>query len=266
MLDELDRIEQILMPIDGLLGLRNKFNMNLKAVDPAYVVCETNGHKSFNFDRPDTRNRRYFDRFLEGIYGSKLPPTEDRVFTVDWFSGNIPHWIETFEMTGKDLSAPISVLEIGCYEGMSTCWISDNMLRHLDSRMDAVDTFRGSVEHEGQDNDRLYKMFAHNLSLTKNPEKVTSHIGDSRAIMPIFLKEGRKYDVIYVDGGHMAENVIVDGLCAYHLLKDDGVIIFDDYEWTFYDRRTVKEGLDRLEQMVPIKPILTGWQRSYVKS
>jgi len=266
MLEELERIEQILMPIDGLLGLRNKFDMKLKAVDPAFVICETNNHKSFNFDKPDTRNRKYFDKFLEGIYGSKLPETEDRIFTVDWFSDNIPHWLETFEFVGKNLSQPLNVLEIGCYEGKSTCWISDHMLKHLGSRLDAIDTFQGSIEHEGQDNDRLKNMYMYNVSLTRNPEKINSYIGDSRVILPILLKEQRKYDVIYVDGGHMQENVIIDGLCAYHLLKDDGVIIFDDYEWTYYGARTVKEGLDILETMIPIKPILTGWQRSYIKS
>lgn len=265
MLDELDRIKQILMPIDGLLGLRNKFDMKLRTVDPAFVICETANRKSFNFDKPDTRNREYFDKFLEGIDVTKLPAAENRVFTVDWFSANIPHWLETFKLSNKDLSSRIDMLEIGCYEGKSTCWISDNMLKHISSRLDTIDTFQGSVEHEGQDNDRLKDMYMRNISLTRNPEKINSHIGDSRAILPVFLKEGRKYDVIYVDGGHMPENVIIDGLCAFHLLKDDGVIIFDDYEWTYYGQRTVKEGLDKLETMIPIKPILTTWQRSYVK-
>ena len=104
------------------------------------------------------------------------------------------------------------------------------------------------------------------MGLTRNGEKIHTYIGDSRIYLPTFLKEDRKYDIIYVDGAHMPENVIIDGLCAYHLLKDDGVIVFDDYEWTYEGIQTVKMGLDKLETMIPIKPILTGWQRSYIIS
>jgi predicted O-methyltransferase YrrM len=279
LLAELDRTKTILMPIDGLLGLKNKFNMKLKTVDPSFVISEIGNHrKSFNFDQPDITNRYYFPKFLSGVVDqTTLPPIAEYKFTVDWFSRHIPHWFKTFKLLNIDINQPLSILEIGAYEGKSTCWISDNMLTHLDSCLDVVDTFQGSIEHIDYDNSKLYEMFVNNISLSRNPEKIKTHTGDSRIFLPIFIKENRKYDFIYVDGAHMPENIIIDGMCCYHLLKDNGVIIFDDYDWDFetFDNRVdrnlvktekpVKIGLDILETLVPIDPILTDYQRSYVK-
>jgi predicted O-methyltransferase YrrM len=266
MLDQLAYIKLIEMPIDGLLGLKNKFNMKLKAVDPAFAIAEVGiARRSFNFDKPDPTNRYYFDKFLKCIDNDKLPPIQERKFTVDWFSYNIPHWEETFQLAGIDTSKQLNILEIGAYEGRSTCWISDNLLIDLDSNLDVVDTFQGSVEHDKSDAERLQQAYVNNISLTRNTEKIHTYVGDSRHFLPLFIKENKQYDIIYVDGAHMPENVIIDGLCAYHLVKDTGVIIFDDYEWTYNGERTVKAGLDKLETMINITPILTGWQRSYIK-
>ena len=267
MLDQLEQTKLIQMPIDGLLGLKNKFGMKLKTVDPSVVISEIGGHrKSFNFDKPDTTNRYYFPKFLKGIRDRvSLPPIAEYDFTVDWFTSNIPHWENTFKLVNKEFTQPLQILEIGAYEGRSTTWISDNLLTHLDSRLHTIDTFEGSVEHDKEYCQDLFKIFARNIGLSKNAEKISPIVGDSRVFMPRMITQKFKYDLIYVDGAHMPENIILDGLCAYHLLKDDGVIIFDDYEWVYNGERTVKAGLDTLETLVPIEPILTGWQRSYVK-
>lgn len=267
MLGELERIKTILMPIDGLLGLRNKFNLQLKTVDPAYVISEIGTHrKSFNFEKPDITNRCYFPKFLAGVSDpTVLFPAVDYKFTTDWFTEHHQHWKDTFELAGMNFRKPVNILEVGAYEGRSTTWISDNLLTNLDSRMDVVDTFEDWVVHPGADDNRLQKLYSRNLSLSKNGEKIQTFVGDSRIFLPHFLNMQHKYDFIYVDGNHGTENVIIDGLCAYHLLKDDGVIIFDDYEFTSNDVQTVKLGLERLESFVRLKPILTGWQRSYVK-
>lgn len=258
MLDELDRIGQILMPIDGLLGLRNKFNLDFKMMDPPFVVSEVGLQRvSYNFtneQRGDTygANREYFPKFLEGMDLSKLPPTEDRAFTVDNFSEHAPHWAETFSLVGINFLQPISILQIGAYEGMATCCISDNFLRPLESRMDVVDTF------DHKDTEKLQASYIRNLSLSKNPEKIHSHNGDSRYYLPIFIKEDRKYDFIYIDLNHATEKMIIDGICVFFLLKNNGVIIVNNY-----DKPHIKEAMDKLETILPIKSILVGKQISY---
>ena len=259
MLDELDRIGQILMPIDGLLGLRNKFNLNFKMMDPPFVVSEVGLQRvSYNFtneQRGDTygANREYFPKFLEGMNLSKLPPTEDRIFTADTFSEHAEHWAETFRITGINFLNPISILQVGAYEGMVTCCISDNFLRPLNSKMDVVDTF------EDKDSERLQASYIRNLSLSKNPEKIHSHNGDSRHYLPLFIKDNRTYDFIYIDENHTTEKMIIDVLCAYYMLKSNGVIIVNNYQ-----KLQVRAAMDKLETMIPIKSILTGKQISYI--
>ena len=39
------------------------------------------------------------------------------------------------------------------------------------------------------------------------------------------------FDFIYIDGSHMACDVLEDALLCWPLVKDDGIIIFDDYKW-----------------------------------
>jgi hypothetical protein len=38
-------------------------------------------------------------------------------------------------------------------------------------------------------------------------------------------------DYVYVDGSHLAINVMQDAVLSWYLLKDNGILIFDDYLW-----------------------------------
>ena len=40
------------------------------------------------------------------------------------------------------------------------------------------------------------------------------------------------YDLIYVDASHRSKDVLVDAILAWPLLRDGGIMIFDDYTWT----------------------------------
>jgi predicted O-methyltransferase YrrM len=43
--------------------------------------------------------------------------------------------------------------------------------------------------------------------------------------------EGKiKFDFIYIDGDHTAKGTISDAIRAFSLLKEGGIMIFDDYE------------------------------------
>jgi predicted O-methyltransferase YrrM len=46
----------------------------------------------------------------------------------------------------------------------------------------------------------------------------------------------RTFDEIYVDGSHVADDVLTDGIIAWRLLKQGGVLIFDDFLWPCYLR------------------------------
>ncbi len=39
------------------------------------------------------------------------------------------------------------------------------------------------------------------------------------------------FDIIYVDGSHRAADVLLDAALSWRLLKQGGLMIFDDYLW-----------------------------------
>ena len=43
------------------------------------------------------------------------------------------------------------------------------------------------------------------------------------------------YDLIYIDGSHYCDDVLIDALKSFELLKVGGLIIFDDYMWKGYN-------------------------------
>lgn len=75
-------------------------------------------------------------------------------FSHDWFSHNIPNWKKWLrKYKGK---SSLSFLELGCYEGMATRWLLDNILTRRRSVITVVDTFKGSIEHRRMDNSRIF--------------------------------------------------------------------------------------------------------------
>ena len=55
-------------------------------------------------------------------------------------------------------------------------------------------------------------------------------MGDSHTILPTL--PSATYDIIYIDGCHLASFVQQDAALSWPLLKNRGLMIFDDYEWT----------------------------------
>lgn len=111
---------------------------------------------------------------------------------------------------------PINYLEIGVYEGMSGCWMLDNILAHLQSRYTGIDLVIGHEEaHE-----RAIK------NLSRHTDKVRLIRGNSRDILP---KLTDQYDIIYIDGCHSYESVHNDVIHCWKLLKKNGIVILDDY-------------------------------------
>lgn len=54
-------------------------------------------------------------------------------------------------------------------------------------------------------------------------------------------------DYIYIDGSHLAIDVINDAVLSWGILKDNGILIFDDYGWGIHtndDKQKPKLGID----------------------
>jgi predicted O-methyltransferase YrrM len=53
----------------------------------------------------------------------------------------------------------------------------------------------------------------------------------SLSALPRLLAEGERFQLVYVDGSHLYEDVFIDAFYGIRLLDKDGVIAFDDSTW-----------------------------------
>ena len=153
-------------------------------------------------------------------------------FSVDWFSDNIPQWRRLFEGLGWEPDTTATGVEIGAYEGRSTLWILENLLRAPDSVLHCIDTFEGGVEHAPDAVEGLYDRFQANIAEAPGGDKVRVHRDrSSRALVDLLANEVRAH-FVYVDGSHQAPDVLTDLVLAFQLMAPGAVMICDDYLWS----------------------------------
>lgn len=153
-------------------------------------------------------------------------------FTQDWFSANIPSWNVLLDRHG-----PRKILEIGAFEGRSTCHVISVMANRHDLEIHCIDTWQGGLEHSALDMNEVESNFDHNVRLAtenaKFPVKLRKIRSTSQAALCQLNAEGQSdsYDLIYIDGSHETPDVLTDAVIAFPLLKIGGLMIFDDYLW-----------------------------------
>lgn len=141
-------------------------------------------------------------------------------FTTDWFSDNIPIWENIF----KETKIPENILEIGSFQGRSTCWLLENTQAHVT----CIDTWEGSPENSEDEKKDLFEIFKQNIEPWG--DRVTVIRDRSDEALRKFKPEPI-FDFVYVDGSHHAWDIIDDAVLSWKLLKPNGVMIFDDFEW-----------------------------------
>jgi predicted O-methyltransferase YrrM len=196
----------------------------------------------------------------------------DYKFTEKWFDIAIPQWEHIF----NQVPAPLSILEVGCYEGRATTWLCDNVINGDSANYDVVDTFGGSLEESGMQQTKellekdnfIENNFRHNISFHSNIN-FTIYKGYSQLILPT-LKD-KEYDFIYIDASHRADDTFVDGYYAMKMLKRGGIIIFDDYGWkdpsNMHPANSPQLGIDFFNSMynTELSLIFYGYQAGFIK-
>lgn len=141
----------------------------------------------------------------------------DYDFTMDWFTPNVPVWERALApYRGK---ADVNYLEVGAYEGRSLLWALENILTHPTARLTCIDLFNGPYKG------RFYA----NLEKSGQSVKVAAIADYSQlALRKLTLDY---FDIIYIDGSHSKDDVLEDAVLSWRLLKEGGIMIFDDYRW-----------------------------------
>lgn len=151
-------------------------------------------------------------------------------FTNDWFGATGRYiWDKILPQLG-----PKRILEIGSYEGRSACFLIEKLSGPLEFH--CVDTWEGGAEHKRIDMSLVKRRFDSNtkaaIANSKNEVNLKTHIGRSDTILSQMQVEYKDYfDFIYIDGSHVAADVLCDAVLAFRLLRSGGVMCFDDYLW-----------------------------------
>ena len=172
-------------------------------------------------------NSNIYGTFLEKIMG----------FTTDWVTPNEANFRKCMDA----LSERNKFLEIGSFEGRSTCWLLQNGLAS-DGTMVCVDTFKPSW-YEGGD---LLEIFTTNVRDAKKKGQILSTFAmDSFKALNQLAQQKTNFDFVYIDGDHSPSGVLTDAVIAWHLLRQGGIMLFDDYE---YDAEPTKVGIQGFMQ------------------
>jgi len=128
---------------------------------------------------------------------------------------------------------PARVLEIGAFDGVSANMMLDHLFPHPESRVCCIDPFLPDpTTPEVSKQTRLD--FYENLKRGGHTEQIDIFEGLSVEVLAWMIAEDGywdSFDLIYIDGSHLAHDVLTDAVISWNLLKYGGVIAFDDYEW-----------------------------------
>ena len=160
------------------------------------------------------------------------------VFSNRWFEASAR---EEWDRLLPELK-PGRILEIGSYEGASTCYLIAALAAEKPIEIHCIDSWEGGIEHgEGgtaqADMAAVERRFRANTAraMADAPHQVDLVIrkGYSHDQMAKLIAEGREgyFDFVYIDGSHQAPDVLFDAVLGFKLLRENGIIAFDDYLW-----------------------------------
>lgn len=142
-------------------------------------------------------------------------------------------WFLNSEIKNKlykflDKSKENKILEIGCFEGLSSVFFADNFIDNINSSLTCVDPFLNINNNDHgeflQNNEEMN--FDFNITNCKNSNKITIHKITSDSF---FEKNNQTYNFIYIDGSHEPDFIKRDMENSFNVLEKNGIMWMDDY-------------------------------------
>jgi predicted O-methyltransferase YrrM len=143
------------------------------------------------------------------------------------------NWFINSEIRNKlfnflDTSKENKILEIGCFEGLSSVFFADNFLDNSTSSLTCVDPFLtiNNNDHKQFLENNEEMSFDYNVSICKNSDKITIH----KITSDIFFENNSQtYNFIYIDGCHEPDFIERDMENSFNILEKNGIMWMDDY-------------------------------------
>ena len=127
------------------------------------------------------------------------------------------------------LSKQINVLEIGTYTGTSLIEIIKYIPNSFGTAIDLWSSYSESNLLLNMDNLKVKDSFLKNVKTAELEHKIRGIQQESKNVLIQFIKDGTKFDIIYVDGSHLLLDTYLDIVLAWEILEKAGYLFIDDY-------------------------------------
>lgn len=177
----------------------------------------------------------------------RYPGSEDDVtnsFELDRAYRSVPGMVSTqngFKLYLLSMAQQLSgdVIEIGSWMGRSTCFLARACRDRGDSRVFAVDHFKGNPGKEAQYGldeigpDDIREAFWSNLGAHGLEDHVTLYDAPSTEAVKEIRAASHGIRLVFIDGDHRYPGVSTDLELYSALLDPEGLLILDDYARAF---------------------------------
>lgn len=190
-------------------------------------------------------------------------------FTVGWFRVRNQVTFSTFLKKRFTGDSPVNMIQIGVYEGMDLVWSLQNILRHGNSRVLAIDPWLATTKKSQDEMEQRYNNAAHNIRPYRKKvelvrglsQEVLSGIGNAVSVAGTPVSRG-SFDLVVVDGDHNKDAVYQDAVQALSLVKVGGWILFDDVRNKIYKKDHVVHGIQEFTS--DYKNVKLAWYHRYM--
>lgn len=227
---------------DVLLGAKNLLKeKKIRFIQIEYSTHYTLANRSFNDVVEFVRGFGYelYHYNGNGFEALTKDPAEYGAENFYIMAEYTQDWNGEFKKNTKLVPKCDTALEIGCFEGLTTNYICDNLLND-GGRIVCIDPLEDQYLPGHKDNELFIGQYDRFIRNTQG-RPVELIRGKSRE-MHKKVKDLR-FGFIYVDGDHTEEGVFMDGVLYWNQLREDGTgyMLFDDYGQSEETRR----GIDR---------------------
>jgi predicted O-methyltransferase YrrM len=175
-------------------------------------------------------------------------------------------WKHWDKYLSKFVGKKINCLDIGSFEGDSTCWMLKNLCTNPYSRVYSVDTWEGGSGYtENTVFSEVEKKFDKNVEKTgKTNQNIKLKMLSSQALIKLRSEGNIFFDFIFIDASHEAKDVLSDAILSWDMLVENGIMIFDDYKWEKLNKQYFhpKVAVDSFIYIFKpqLKTLYVGWQ------
>ena len=143
----------------------------------------------------------------------------------------LKHWDK---FLSKFVGVKINCLDIGAYTGKATCWMLKNLCTNPYSKVYSVDRWKacdGCSEYR-EYTDKIEIEFDKNVLETgRSNQCIKMNQNSNKAIIKLNRTNVIIFDVFFIDASHEPNDILSCAILAWEILNEEGILIFDDYEW-----------------------------------